>query len=65
MSQGAPTAETDPSIVRELVQRWVAYDWLRVAMGFIGLFAAVKAISVPFPALANSTDHLRQPQRVA
>jgi hypothetical protein len=65
ISQGAPTAETDPSIVREMVQRWVAYDWLRVTMGFIGLIAAVKAISVPFPALAKSTDHLRQQQRVA
>jgi hypothetical protein len=65
VAQGAPTAETDPSIVREMVQRWVAYDWLRVAMGFIGLIAAVKAISVPFPALPNSDDHLRQPQRVA
>lgn len=65
ISQGAPTAETDPAIVREMVQRWVAYDWLRVAMGFIGLIAAVKAISVPFPALANSPTHIGSQQRVA
>lgn len=63
VSQGAPTAETDPAIVREMVQRWVAYDWLRVTMGFVGLVAAVKAISVPFPTVAKSTDHLRDQQR--
>ena len=64
VAQGAPAAETDPAIVGEMVQRWVAYDWLRVAMGFIGLVAAVKAISVPFPGLADSTDHLRRQQGV-
>lgn len=55
IAQGASTAETDPAIVREMVERWVAYDWLRVTMGFIGLVAATKAISIPFPASANST----------
>jgi len=58
ISQGAPTAETDPAIVREMVQRWVAFDWLRVSMGFMGLIAAVKAISVPFPAFARPADQL-------
>ncbi|MGD9691196.1 MAG: DUF1772 domain-containing protein [Phycisphaerales bacterium] len=65
ISQGAPTAETDPLIVQEMVQRWVAYDWVRVTMGFVGLIATVKAISVPFPTLANSADHIHQHQRVA
>ena len=32
-----------------MARQWVAYDWLRVAMGTIGFVAAVRAISVPFP----------------
>lgn len=49
VAKGAAGAVTDPSVVRAMVRQWVAYDWLRVAMGFVGLLSAVRAISVPFP----------------
>jgi hypothetical protein len=63
VAQGTPTAIQDPLAVREMVRQWVAYDWLRVAMGFVGLVSAVKAISVPFPARRISDEP--QQSRVA
>ena len=65
VANGAPTAVKDPGEVREMVRQWVTYDWLRVAMGFIGLVAAVKAISVPFPGVATSSNSPHQSRRVA
>ncbi|GMU65869.1 MAG: hypothetical protein AMXMBFR36_21430 [Acidobacteriota bacterium] len=56
VAKGSPGAVQDAAVVREMVRQWVAYDWLRVAMGFIGLIAAVKAISVPFPASNSPTE---------
>jgi hypothetical protein len=41
-----------------MVQRWVAFDGLRISTGFMRLIAAVKAISVPFPAFASPADRL-------
>jgi hypothetical protein len=49
VANGSPTAEHNVAVIRDMVRQWVAFDWLRVAMGFVGLVAAVRAISVPFP----------------
>jgi hypothetical protein len=49
VAKGAPGAMTDPQAVTDLVRRWVAYDWVRVAVGMIGLVCSVRAISIPFP----------------
>ncbi len=32
-----------------MARQWVSYDWLRVAMGVVGLVSSVRAITVPFP----------------
>ena len=47
---GAPDAIRDRAEILRMVHRWVIYDWLRVAMGTVGLVCAVRAISVPVPA---------------
>lgn len=65
VAKGTANSIKDPAVVREMVRQWVANDWLRVAMGFVGLFSSVKAISAPFPAPEVSTDGPRQSRRVA
>jgi len=52
VAQGAPDAVQDRAEVARMVRQWVTYDWLRIAMGLVGFVAAVRAISVPFPAKA-------------
>lgn len=49
VAQGAPNAIQDDAEVIALVGQWVRFDWLRVAVGLIGLVCSVRAISVPFP----------------
>lgn len=56
VAKGSPTAIQDAAVVRERARQWVGYDWWRVAAGFIGLFAAAKVISVPFPPPARPDD---------
>jgi hypothetical protein len=51
------TAMQNPAEIAALVQQWIAYDWVRIAMGLIGLVSAVRAISVPFPETARSADY--------
>ena len=49
---GAPDALRDrPSIVA-LVQRWITYDRMRVAMGTVGFLSAIKGLSEPLPPIA-------------
>jgi hypothetical protein len=50
VAKGAPGAVRDPALVVSMARQWVTYDWLRVAMGFLGFVSAIRAISVPFPA---------------
>lgn len=50
VAQGAPNAVQDPAEVVRMVRQWVAYDWIRVAVGAVGFACSVRAISVPFPA---------------
>ena len=40
----------DREQVIRMAHQWVAYDWLRIAMGTVGFVSAVRAISIPFPA---------------
>lgn len=54
IAKGSPTAIRDPAEVVRLARQWVTYDWLRVAMGAVGFVSAIRAISVPFPALPDS-----------
>jgi hypothetical protein len=49
VASGAANAMADPAQIAALVRRWVAFDWLRVAVGMAGFVCAVRAISVPFP----------------
>lgn len=45
----APDAMTDRGQIIALTRRWIAHDWLRVAMAFIGLVCSIQALSMPFP----------------
>ena len=49
VARGAPNALQDQAQVVSLVRQWVSYDWVRVAVGFIGFLCSIRAISVPFP----------------
>ena len=49
VAQGFPGAIQDPAEVAEMVRQWVSWDWIRVAMGFVGYASSVRAISVSFP----------------
>lgn len=51
VARNAPNAVRDPADIVGMVRQWVAFDWLRVAMGFVGFFSAIKAISVPYPSV--------------
>jgi hypothetical protein len=44
---GSPIGPGSGSDIVELAHRWVAYDWLRVAMMAAGFISAVRAISQP------------------
>ena len=50
VARGSATALKDPEAVRALVQKWIALDWLRLGVGVLGYVAAIKAISIPYPA---------------
>lgn len=52
VATGAPDALRDRIEIIRMAREWVAYDWLRVAMMAVGFVAAIRAISVPFPATA-------------
>jgi hypothetical protein len=45
---------TEPAAIRSMVRDWIAFDWLRVALGFTGFVAAIRAISIPYPARVNT-----------
>lgn len=49
VASGAPNALKDPVEIAALVGRWVAYDWLRVAVGLVAFVCTIRAISIPFP----------------
>ena len=49
VAKGSPGAMTDTAMIRAMVRQWVAFDWLRIAMGTVGYVAAIRAISIPFP----------------
>ncbi len=49
LAEGAPSSVPDQAQVARLVRQWVRYDWLRVAVGFVGFLCSIRAISVPFP----------------
>jgi len=49
IAKGAPNAVQEPAEIVRMTRQWVTYDWIRIAMGSVGLVSAVRAISVPFP----------------
>ena len=49
-ANGYPNAMTDAEAIRAMVREWVRFDWLRIATGTVGYVAAIRAISVPYPA---------------
>jgi hypothetical protein len=53
VAQGSPNAMTDTEAILKMVRQWVAFDWLRMAMGVVGYVAAIRAISVPYPAVED------------
>lgn len=53
VARGASNALHDRDAIIRMVHEWVFLDWVRVAMGTVGLLASIKAISVPFPPLAQ------------
>ena len=50
IARGSAKALKDPEAIRALVHQWITLDWLRVAIGVIGYVAAIRAISIPYPA---------------
>ena len=54
IATSSPNAIKDTAAILSMVREWVAYDWLRVAFGFVGYVAAIRAISIPFPAVVDS-----------
>ena len=50
VARGSAIAMKEPEAVRALVRQWIAFDWLRVGIGVVGYVAAIKAISIPYPA---------------
>ncbi len=54
IAKGAPNAIRDPAEAVRMARQWVAYDWLRIAMGTVGFVSSIRAISVPFPAPPDS-----------
>ena len=50
VARGSATALKEPEAVRAMVRQWIAFDWLRVGIGVVGYVAAIKAISIPYPA---------------
>ena len=53
VARGASNAIHDPDAILRMVHEWVVLDWVRVVMGTVGYLASIKAISVPFPPLAQ------------
>jgi hypothetical protein len=49
VARGAPDAMHDPAEVAHLVRRWVAYDWLRVAVGMAGFICSIRALGISYP----------------
>lgn len=50
VARESATALKEPEAVRALVRQWIIFDWLRVGIGVVGYVAAIKAISIPYPA---------------
>ena len=50
IARGSAKALKEPEAIRALVHQWIALDWLRVAIGVVGYVAAIRAISIPYPA---------------
>lgn len=53
VAKSAPNALQNRDEIAALAHQWIAYDWVRVTMGLVGLVSAVRAISVPFPGAAR------------
>jgi hypothetical protein len=59
VAKGSPKALQDKAAIVRMVREWVTLDWVRVTLVAIGVVAALRAISVPFP------DRAQWPQRSA
>lgn len=57
VARNAPNAMQNRAEITALVHQWIVYDWVRIAMGLVGLVCAVRAISVPSPSTATSPDN--------
>lgn len=49
IAQGAANAVQDRATIVRMVNEWVAYDWIRIVMGGIGLVTSLRALSIPHP----------------
>ncbi len=38
VAQGSPNAIKDINAIRLMVSEWITFDWLRITLGFMGLF---------------------------
>ena len=54
IARGSAKALKDPEAIRALVHQWITLDWLRVAIGAVGYVAAIRAISLPYPATIDT-----------
>ncbi len=56
VAQGSTNAIKDITAIHLMVSEWITFDWLRIALGFIGFVSAIRAISIPFP-IVNEIEH--------
>lgn len=55
-AQQAPGAIGDADDIAAMVRSWVALDWVRVGLAFVGFAAAARALSLPYPAERTAAD---------
>ena len=54
VASGSAKALKDADAIRALVHQWIILDWLRLAIGAVGYIAAIRAISIPYPATIDN-----------
>ncbi|MDA0994494.1 MAG: DUF1772 domain-containing protein [Proteobacteria bacterium] len=65
VAQGRPNAVQDPAAIVHMVRQWVMLDWVRIALGTTGFLASIRAISIPFPVLAEEMKPASLPMKTA
>lgn len=65
VAQGRPNAVQDPAAIVHMVRQWILLDWVRIALGTTGFLASIRAISIPFPVLAEEVKPASLPMKIA